>query len=50
MGDQTPGTGSGHVAKKGLGSVGDWFATVLVLVLFMGMLLAVVSVLLGRAE
>jgi hypothetical protein len=51
MGDKTLRTGSEHPAKKGLsGSVGDWVAPILAGMMFIGMLMAMVSVLLGRAD
>jgi hypothetical protein len=50
MGDKTFAIASKDSSKKGLSRVGDWIAPVLVWVMCIGMLLAMVSVLLGRAE
>jgi hypothetical protein len=50
MGNKTLTTGSEHPAEKGSSSVGDWVAPILAATMFIGMLLAMVSVLLGRAE
>jgi hypothetical protein len=50
MGDKTVGIGSKHSAEKKLSRTGDWIAPVLVWFMCIGMLLAMLSVLLGRAE
>jgi hypothetical protein len=50
MGDKTFVTGSKHSSNKGLSRAGDWIAPVLVWVMCVGMLLAIISVLLGRAD
>ena len=50
MGDKTFVTGSKHSSKKGPSRTGDWIAPVLVWAMCVGMLLAILSVLLGRAE
>jgi hypothetical protein len=50
MGDKTLRPGSVHPGEKGLGSVVDWVAPLLVWILCIGMLLAMLSALVGRAE
>jgi hypothetical protein len=52
MGDKTLTltTRSEHASNKWPSSIGDWVAPVLVWVVCIGMLLAILSVLLGRAE
>jgi hypothetical protein len=50
MGDKTLRTGLKHPAGKRLSSVGDWVAPLLVWMLCIGMLLAMLSALVGRAE
>jgi hypothetical protein len=50
MGDKTLRTGSEQPAEKGLSGVVDWVAPLLVWMLCVGMLLAMLSVLVGRAE
>jgi hypothetical protein len=50
MGNKTLTIGSEHPAKKGLSGVGDWVAPLFVWMLCIGMLMAILSVLVGRAE
>jgi hypothetical protein len=50
MGNKTLTTESERPAEKGSSSVGDWAAPILIGLMFIGMLSAMVSVLLGRAD
>jgi len=50
MGNQEPVSNSRSDGKNRWSNLGDWSAVLLVCMLFVGMMMAMVSVLLGRAE